>query len=217
MLDFIDRLINEDIPKCPRVPRLRSATNEDFVINTELDDLLSQFMKKSMGPLLGKHTKEMLCLVEGGMQEAKDYSDSENKHLYDKIDSLEKQVDGLLQSNDDLRNQVDNIGQYSRRDNFKIVGVPEEDGEDLNKIVIDIVKHTGVDLKVEDIDITHRLNTRDDAVSDTTNMRNTPKKIASIFCKVKHRSKQVEILGSKKYIREKIILLRIRKLQYTRM
>ena len=58
-------------------------------------------------------------------------------------------------------------------------------------------------MKVEDIDITHRLNTRDDAVSDTTNMRNTPKKIASIFCKVKHRSKKVEILGSKKYIREK--------------
>ena len=39
---------------------------------------------------------------------------------------------------DDLLNQVDNIGQYSRRDNIKIVNVEYNDGEDVENIVLDV-------------------------------------------------------------------------------
>ena len=203
MREFIDTLINEDIPTCPRPPRLRSVNNEDFITSIELDESMKQLLTKTMGKILHKYIEEMITLYEGGIQDAKEYSDVRNKPLYDRIEELEKANEKLAKDNDVLRNEIDNIGQYSRRDNIKIVGVPVETDEDLNQIVIDIVKHTGVDLKAEDIDITHRLNTKDDAVSNTNNSRGLPKKIPSIFCKLRHRSKKAEIFVAKKNIREK--------------
>ena len=59
----------------------------------------------------------------------------------------------------DLRDQLDAASQYNKRDNLKIVGVPYNKDEDLDKIVKDVMRQNDVELKDEDISIKHRLHT----------------------------------------------------------
>ena len=55
----------------------------------------------------------------------------------------------------ELRDQVVNIGQYTRRDNVKIIGIPKSTDENLPKILCDVVKYNGVDMKEENISTIH--------------------------------------------------------------
>ena len=70
--------------------------------------------------------------------------------------------------------------------------------ENVNEIVVDIVRNTGVDLEADDISIAHRINIRDDA-----SVANGTPKIPSIICKLKSRSKRGEIFENRKYIKVK--------------
>ena len=72
---------------------------------------------------------------------------------------------------------MDNIGQYTRRDNIKIFGIECKENENVEEIVLDVAKDAGVTLTKEDISIAHRIHTRDDTTSATeVNMHNKPKK-----------------------------------------
>ena len=105
---------------------------------------------------------------------------------------------------DDLLNQVDNIGQYSRRDNIKIVNVEYSDGEDVEKIVLDVAKDAGVTLTKEDISIAHRINTKDDETSNSErNSHNQPKKIPSIIARIVNRKKRNQLFEARKRNTEK--------------
>ena len=104
---------------------------------------------------------------------------------------------------DDLLNQVDNIGQYSRRDNIKIVNVEYNDGEDVEKIVLDVAKDAGVNLTKEDISIAHRINTKDDETSNSErNSRSQPKKIPSIIARIVNRKKRNQLFEARKEIQK---------------
>ena len=106
-------------------------------------------------------------------------------------------VNGIL-------DQVDNIGQYTRRDNVKILGVPVTADENLSNITIDIAKHNGVDLEKNNFSTLHRLNTRDDKVDENvSNSRGEPKKIPSFIVRMVHRDVKHELFSSRKQIKEK--------------
>ena len=154
-----------------------------------------------VGDLLAKVTNklsdELLSMVE--------FIDINAKEEREKMQvNFDNEKAELLNDIADLRNQVDNVGQYTRRDNIKLVGVPISDGEDVSQLVIDVVKHTGVNLEKEDISVAHRLNTRDDVtVADSTSGVSTKKKVASIICRLVHRTKKSEIFGARKEIKNK--------------
>ena len=38
------------------------------------------------------------------------------------------------------KNYIDNLEQYGRRQNFESIGIPQDDGENTNSIVIEVAK-----------------------------------------------------------------------------
>ena len=145
--------------------------------------------------MFGKFSEEVANLLHGldDTQQEK-FKTIENQHKIDK--------ESWNEVREDLLNQIDNLSQYSRRDNLKILGVPVTDVDNINEIVVDIVKHTGVDLVVDDISIAHRINTKDDAAIQSGPL-NRPTKVPSIICKLKSRTKRSEIFQARKFIKLK--------------
>ena len=54
--------------------------------------------------------------------------------------------------------EIDKLAQYSRKENIRINGVPEEDGEETDDVVIGIACEMGVTIDRRDISISHRLS-----------------------------------------------------------
>ncbi len=88
----------------------------------------------------------------------------EMSSLFKKQDKLEKDMKKLkatLEQRDKtittLAEHLDRSEQYSRRNNVRIMGIPEEDGEDTNKLVLKLAATIGVVMVNEHIDISHRV------------------------------------------------------------
>ena len=54
--------------------------------------------------------------------------------------------------------KLDALEQYSRRENVKIVGTDEKVGEDTTAIVVQVAESIGLNIKPEDISVSHRLS-----------------------------------------------------------
>ena len=65
-------------------------------------------------------------------------------------DRLQRQVE-------DLTRQVTDLDQYHRRVNLEFAGVPEEEGEDPDKLVLQIARKIHPGISADDIDVAHRL------------------------------------------------------------
>ena len=179
----INQLISDKIEDLSNITKTRSASNDNG------PDSLNVFGDLLRTVLIGFST-EVADLLETVHDEAKD----ERSKLQQEFD--QKQANQLNIIND-LINQIDNIGQHSRKENFKITGVEVTPEEDIEKIVCDIINHTGVELDANDISVAHRLHTRD----DTRNNNGTPR-IPSIICRVKDRKIKSAIMTARRNINE---------------
>lgn len=84
--------------------------------------------------------------------------------LHTQISSLKTQNEALRSENNDLMYRVDILEfrsdaaeQYSRRDNVRISGLVEKEGEHTDDEVISIAKSVGLTLSTNDISISHRV------------------------------------------------------------
>ena len=66
------------------------------------------------------------------------------------LGQVQKELKQVISRNDELE-------QYSRRSCLRISGIPESANEDVSKVVLDIARRVGADIKPEDIDRTHRV------------------------------------------------------------
>ena len=81
----------------------------------------------------------------------------------DKFDSRQEEKSVLLQQISELKTEyqlkMDEAEQYSRRNCLIITGVKEEEGEDTNRVVLDIFeKKLNICLDIFQVDRSHRLN-----------------------------------------------------------
>lgn len=77
------------------------------------------------------------------------------QELVEKVDQLESSVNTRIM---DLEDALDGHEQYSRINNLRIFGVPEEKNEDTAQVVRSIcAEKMGIDLPPYAIDIVHRL------------------------------------------------------------
>jgi len=79
--------------------------------------------------------------------------------------NLEKEIDKLKtelkSANDRNADGIDSLEQYSRRNCVVLHGVPEKEKEDTDQLFINkIQEHLGVEVKVRDIDRSHRLGAK---------------------------------------------------------
>ncbi|XP_072172500.1 uncharacterized protein [Diadema setosum] len=89
------------------------------------------------------------------MKKTTERLEGENHELKQKNQQLEGRVD-------DLTHQINDLDQYHRRVNLEIAGVPEEKGENPEKIVLKIAQKITEDVSAGDIDIAHRIGKEDD-------------------------------------------------------
>ena len=82
------------------------------------------------------------------------------------------EIDSLKQENAKLRDEVDSLEQYGRRELIRVGGIPENKEENTTKIVTEIVKTIDKEYKVGDIIRSHR-------VGNPTNSRQTGTKTGS--------------------------------------
>lgn len=81
-----------------------------------------------------------------------------NTKLEQRVLELEAKVDSLQGENSNLRNKLDDLEQYGRRNNIRIFGFKEERGEDTVAKVVDLVNSKlNVQISSRDIDACHRL------------------------------------------------------------
>ena len=80
--------------------------------------------------------------------------------------------------------EIDRLEQYSRRENVRIRGIPFTEGEDTDKIAVDLAKECGVEMTKSDISTSHRLQSK--------------KSPAPIVVRLVRREKKVELMKAKR-------------------
>ena len=87
--------------------------------------------------------------------------------INDKMDKLEQSNNELKKENTDLRvrvskleSDVQNLEQYSRRQNLEIIGIPESQNENVGSITLKVLQHIDASVSADDVDVTHRLGSK---------------------------------------------------------
>ena len=121
----------------------------------DLEEILEEKLNKKLNPILksvefmsasfDEITKKMVKL-----EQDKNEISMENKQLKSECLRLSNDLELLKQ-------EMNNMEQYSRRDCLEIRGIPPTTNEDTNKIVQSIGNQIGVEVADTDISISHRL------------------------------------------------------------
>ena len=101
--------------------------------------------------------------------------------------------------------EADAIEQYGRRENIRIHGLEEVQGEDPYKTVTDLAESCGVPLKREEISVCHRLPTKEGVKPLIVKFVRREKKIDVMYCKKKLKEQKRRI-----FLNEDVTPLRAR-------
>ena len=181
------------------------CTNLDKVLETANANIKKVDLKATVNGNNEKIAEVFVDLVKRAIVEVKrDYVPREDfNKLQEMFNTLNDKFEAAQKRWEVCANQLDNVAQYSRRDNIKIVGIEPKTDEDVEQIVIDVAKDAGIEIKKDDISIAHRINTRGDATNNNeTNIRGKPKKIPSIIARIKSRKLRNEIFLARKTLHE---------------
>ena len=101
--------------------------------------------------------------------------------------------------------QIDAIEQYSRRDSIKVIGIPKpplEHKEDTDATIVELGKRIGVDIKAEDISVSHRIPGKSKAIIAKFVRRHTKSEV------MRAKSKLKDTEGPRVYIYEDLTPMR---------
>lgn len=84
----------------------------------------------------------------------------ENAELKSQVKELNMTQELIMKRAEDLEDRNDNLEMYTRKYNLELHGIPEDDEEDLEDIVIKLGESVGVEIEEDDIDIVHRMKVR---------------------------------------------------------
>ncbi|CAF1036224.1 unnamed protein product [Didymodactylos carnosus] len=107
---------------------------------------------------------------------------------------LEKRIKQLEDELFELKLAHDDLATYDRRTNLRFYGLPEQDGEDTCQLIIQTCASIGVNVKKEDISISHR-------VGLVYNKKKNPR---AIICRFIHYRTRQFILQKKKNLDKQI-------------
>ena len=119
---------------------------------------------------------------QDGVTQSINFMSSQFEKLRIEVRALHESNDQLKKDNDELRdrvaqleNETADLNQYHRRVNLEVSDIPEpEDGqEDTDKIVFNVLQKINPDIALTDIDITHRIGTKQIKTTTTTTSTTT--------------------------------------------
>ena len=109
--------------------------------------------------------------------------------LADELKSTKVAVEKVKRETQKQAFEMDKLEQYSRRENVKISGIPVREDENTNQLVVELASKVGVDLKEDDISVSHRLPQRN------------PNRPKPILVKFVRRDKKTALMKAKKTLR----------------
>ncbi|KAK3731907.1 hypothetical protein QZH41_005544 [Actinostola sp. cb2023] len=98
-------------------------------------------------------------LIEKLAKENKDLN-TQVEHLTKSLTECKLELKTTATQVEALEDKDDELEMYSRKHNLEIHGVPEDNDEDLDEVVIKLATILGVEADEDDIDIVHRLPSR---------------------------------------------------------
>lgn len=165
--------------------------------NTVLTDIMSEIkILKAEVRELRKENSEIVLL----RQEVRDLKNEmvQVTTALTKLDSYEKRIELQDKTILEMRESIQTLQltlqtqeQHELRDELEIVGVPEQNNENLKHIVILSSNKVGVNLNEEDLDLVHRAGPRKPGSQSETQPR-------SIIVKLARKSKRDEIISAAK-------------------
>ena len=110
-----------------------------------------------------------------------DFCEKIAKIVSNEVTTLKESMTRLEQENQLLKKKLDDVEQYTRRNNVRVFGIPEEENENVENSVLKVFQEKmGVAVQPESMERCHRLGRRDD--------RNRgPRPIIVKFMSYKHR------------------------------
>ncbi|XP_066914120.1 uncharacterized protein [Clytia hemisphaerica] len=87
----------------------------------------------------------------------------ENKTKEQQLDQLKERLRKHEEKMKQNENKMNELEQYGRRQMLNIFGVPRRNDEDTDEIVLNIASQLGFDLYREDIEVSHRTSSRQNA------------------------------------------------------
>lgn len=120
--------------------------------------------------ILEKIVSQLANRIEKIVQDA---VNSLMKPILDQVSELKTQVAKLQETvgtlNIDVQDRTDELEQYQRRNNLRVFGIPEENGENTDELVIKLFKDKlEVDVSEKCLDRTHRVGKRHPPGQDGT-------------------------------------------------
>ena len=123
---------------------------------------------------------------------------------------LKAEVSRLSQMVNQQQEEINNIQQYSRRDCVEISGIPQQMGEDMDGLVIEVGKLMGLDHDETDISTSHRLPQSKRSTSYSSKLCSSKDGSTSavshypkIMVKFTRRNSKEAFHGNRKYLADK--------------
>lgn len=170
----------------------------ELMVKERVEDELKTITFNKRGREMNKTVKDFIEIVMPEI--TKVISVAVSAAVSGAMTKVMERLDTIHKRADQTQNQVlvnnydcDKIEQYQRRDNIRIFGLEEEEGEteeDLELKVIELASEMGVSLKADEISIAHRLG----------RSRNKERQVIVRFC---HRKKRNEIMRKKAELKKK--------------
>lgn len=140
---------------------------EQPVLNSRLLSAMERIERMQEESL--RHLRSLEITVKGNTDTLKSIIDSlefSGKQVEDvtkKADNPQTRVEELEKENTALRQKCNDLDAYKRRWNLRVAGIPEQTGENVKKIVIDLFSQISPDIGEQlplSVDIAHRLGPR---------------------------------------------------------
>ena len=165
------------LPSTPGTPSKRMRTTDDDIpdqMNTkaEIEELITDSIKKEFKKISETLRETLLETIQSGIRQTLDDSlkglqidletcktHHENiKGVQTKQKELEYKCNLLERENCDLKDRLNKLELYSRRNNVKGFGFQESPGEDCKKMILNFLRSSGVDIQSTDIVTAHRIH-----------------------------------------------------------
>lgn len=122
---------------------------------------IAKLLKGTFQSQLEDMISKIVSGVVGGLQAQIVDLQKENTTLKDTVSNLEKRVE-LLET------MEDRTSQYSRRNCLRISGIVESEGENTDDVVLKLVNDMKVNIKLDEIDRTHRLGKKPESFNNAS-------------------------------------------------
>lgn len=126
-------------------------------------------------------------------------------------DSLKKELTDIKGKYNDLMSKYDDLEQYSRRSCLRLSGIPENQNEDVTKLVLDFSRRIGANVSPSDIDRAHRVGKRrtndddegeiDDVAQPQTQPGHRPSRVREIIIKFTNSDSRLRSLQGRAKLR----------------